>query len=96
MSRFAARDGEYVSPRTGMSSFFTSHHMPCSECGASVSEPERDDHACDPLRVLEFRLFQLRDEVACFDESLRSYLASPHGRFAQWLAERERKRRERP
>lgn len=78
-----------------MSSFFTSHHMPCAECGASVPEPERYEHSCDPVRVLEFRLFQLRDEVAGFDESLSDYLASPQGRFAQWLAERERRRRRR-
>lgn len=78
-----------------MSTFFTSHHMPCAECGASVPELERDDHSCDPVRLLEFRLFQLRDEVESFDESLSDYLASPHGRFAEWLAERERKRRQR-
>ena len=78
-----------------MSSFFTSHHMPCAECGASIPESERDGHSCDPKRLLEFRLLQLRDEVEGFDDSLREYLASPHGRFAQWLAERERKRRRR-
>jgi hypothetical protein len=78
-----------------MSSFFTSHHLPCPECGASVADTERDEHSCDPARLLEFRLFQLRDEVAGFDESLRAYLASPHGRFAQWLAERERRKRRR-
>jgi hypothetical protein len=78
-----------------MSSFFTSHHMPCSECGASVPEPEREDHSCDPARQVEFRLVQLREEVAGFDASLGDYLESPQGRFAQWLAERERKRRRR-
>jgi hypothetical protein len=59
----------------------------------SVHVCEQDEHACDPLRALEFRLFQLRDEVADFDEGLRGYLTSPQGRFAQWLAERERRRR---
>jgi hypothetical protein len=75
-----------------MSSYFTSQHMPCAECGASVRVSERDGHTCDPERRLEYRLFQLRDEVAGFDEGLSGYLASPQGRFAQWLAERERKR----
>lgn len=74
-----------------MSSFFTSHHMPCAECGASVRTGERDRHACDPERRLEFRLFQLRDEIAGFDEGLSTYLASAQGRFAQWLAERDRR-----
>ncbi|HEY4622095.1 MAG TPA: hypothetical protein VIG93_10375 [Gaiellaceae bacterium] len=53
---------------------------------------ERDGHTCDPERRLEYRLFQLRDEVAGFDEGLSGYLQSPQGRFAQWLAERERRR----
>jgi hypothetical protein len=35
-------------------------------------------------------MFQLREEIAGFERSLREYLTSPHGRFAQWLAERRR------
>ena len=77
--------------RSEMSSFFTSQHMPCAECGASVRVSERESHACDPERRLEFRLFQLREEVAGFDEGFSGYLDSPQGRFAQWLAERERR-----
>lgn len=78
-----------------MSTFFASHHMPCEECGASVHVADATEHDCDPSRLLEFRLFQLRDEVESFDAGLVDYLASPHGRFAQWLAERDRKRRRR-
>ena len=73
-----------------MSGFFVqSSHMPCAECGASVAVAERETHACDPRRLLEYRLFQLRHEVAGFEDGLRDYLDSPSGRFAQWLAERE-------
>ena len=78
-----------------MSTFFASHHMPCEECGASVHVAETDEHECNPSRALEYRLFQLRDEVASFDAVFSDYLGSPQGRFAQWLAERERKRRRR-
>ena len=74
-----------------MSSSFASRHMPCAECGASVVTSERDAHVCDPERLLEYRMFQLRDEVAGFDQGLRGFLESPLGRFAQWLAERERR-----
>lgn len=74
-----------------MSSFFTSQHMPCHECGASVRVSERERHACDPERRLEYRLFQLREEVACFDDGFSAYLSSPQGKFAQWLAERGRR-----
>ena len=73
-----------------MSGFLQSSHMPCVECGASLALAERERHECDPRRLLEYRLFQVREEVAGFEDDLRGYLDSPHGRFAQWLAERER------
>ena len=75
-----------------MSSFFTSQHMPCAECGASLHARERDSHTCEPERRLEFRLFLLQEEISTFDDGLSKYLASAHGRFAQWIAERERLR----
>ena len=67
--------------------------MPCTDCGASVRVSDRARHTCDPERRLEYHLFQLREEVAGFDEGFRGFLDSPEGRFAQWLAERERRRR---
>ena len=75
-----------------MPSFFTSQHMPCTVCGASVRMNAREGHTCDPERRLEYHLFQLRDEMAGFDLGLGAYLDSPQGRFEQWLAERERRR----
>jgi hypothetical protein len=66
--------------------------MPCAECGASVAADQQGDHVCDPERRLEYRLFQLRGEVADFDDGLRGYLDSPQGRFAQWFAEYDRRR----
>jgi hypothetical protein len=74
-----------------MSGFFTSQHLPCAECGASLRATERDAHTCDPERRLQYRLFLLQDEVAGFDDGLSAYLASAQGRFAQWLAERDRR-----
>ena len=74
-----------------MSSFFASRHMPCAECGASLDASEREEHVCDPERLLAYRVFQLRDEVAGFEGVLEAYLDSPQGRFQQWLAERERR-----
>lgn len=69
---------------------FQSRYMPCPECGASVDQQEADQHRCDEERRLDYRLFQLRDEVAAFDDELTAYLDSPHGRFEQWFAERTR------
>jgi hypothetical protein len=70
--------------------FAHSSYMPCPECGASVAAGEMDEHSCDPERHVEYQLFQLRGEMIGFDVALSDWLDSPHGRFAQWLAERGR------
>jgi len=69
-----------------------SAQMPCPECGASLSRAASGEHVCDDERRLEFRLFQLRGEIASFDEQLSAWLATTRGRFAAWLAERDRLR----
>lgn len=66
-------------------------HMPCPDCGASLDAAERDRHACDDERWATYQLFQLRHEVAEFDGQLAAWLDSPHGRFAAWDAERQRR-----
>jgi len=66
-------------------------YMPCEECGASVPVGERDEHVCSERRRLEYRLFQLRAELAVFEGQSAEYLESPQGRFALWYAERERR-----
>ncbi len=71
-------------------SFAHSSHMPCPECGASVAAGEQEAHTCDTDRRIDYQLFQLRKDVAGFDDALSDYLESPEGRFAQWLAERDR------
>jgi len=65
-------------------------HMPCERCGASVAYGEAD-HVCDDGRRVEFELFQLRSEIAAFDDQLREWLDSPPGRFEQFDAERRRR-----
>jgi hypothetical protein len=64
--------------------------MPCEDCGASLARMERDQHTCVPDRRLEYELFQLRRELAGFDEQLSAYLASARGRFDVFYAERSR------
>jgi hypothetical protein len=65
-------------------------YMPCSDCGASVSREEKDKHVCERARLLDFQMFQLRDELAALDAELGAYFDSPQGRFELWFAERER------
>jgi hypothetical protein len=80
-------------PITVFGSFPQSRYMPCPECGASVGRAEAAAHVCDGERLLDFRLFQLREEMAAFDAQLTAWLASARGRFAAWLAERDRRTR---
>ena len=65
---------------------FASRYMPCERCGASLERSERDRHECSPERLLDYRMFFLRDEVARFESSLSRYLDSPDGRFEVWSA----------
>ena len=71
-------------------SFAHSSHMPCPDCGASVAHAEADAHVCEAERLLDYRMFQVRGELDLFEGAFAEYLDSPYGRFAQWLAERER------
>jgi len=77
----------------GMSSFlFFPRFLPCPECGGAVDRAAADDHVCDPERRLGLELFQVRVELAHFEQELAEYLATPAGRFAVYYAERERLR----
>jgi hypothetical protein len=84
-----------VSMRTMFGLFPQSRYMPCAECGASVDRAGAGAHVCDTERVLDFRLFQLREEIAAFDAQLAAWLVSARGRFAAWIAERDRAGQER-
>jgi hypothetical protein len=72
-------------------SFPQSRYMPCPECGASVERVEAGAHECEGERLLDLRLFQLREEIAAFDAQFAAWLASARGRFAAWVAERDRR-----
>jgi hypothetical protein len=78
---------------TVFGSFPQPRYMPCLECGASVERTEADAHMCDGERLLDFRLFQLREEIGAFDAQLAAWLASAPGRFGAWIAERDRRAR---
>ena len=74
-------------------SFPQSHSLPCPECGAPVERAEGAAHECESERVLDYRISRIRHEIGRFDAQLAAWLESPQGRFAVWLAERERPRR---
>lgn len=65
-------------------------HLPCPDCGQSVPRGTEAGHACDDARRLDYVLVQLREEIVGFDGQLAAWLGSPAGRFAAWLAQRDR------
>jgi hypothetical protein len=66
-------------------------YMPCSDCGAAVERASTDEHVCDRARLIDYQMFQLRDEVAAVEGEVGAYFDSPKGRFELWWAERERR-----
>jgi hypothetical protein len=66
-------------------------HVPCSECGAAVERSRAAEHLCDRERLLDYQMFQLRDEIGGVGRDLAAYLDSPRGRFELWCAERDRR-----
>jgi hypothetical protein len=63
--------------------------MPCDECGASVDRHSLSLHECSPERLSDYRMFELRHDVAQLEPRLRRYLATASGRFESWLAARQ-------
>lgn len=71
---------------------FWSRYLPCPACGESVDQTAGGGHTCDPERRADFVMFTLRDDIAAFEDNLRSFLNEPHGRFESWLAARQVRR----
>jgi hypothetical protein len=59
----------------------------CPECGQALHRDELDGHHCDEKRQFELAV---RREVAAFEGEFGAWLGTRHGRFAAWLAERDR------
>ena len=66
-------------------------YLPCPECGESVACDDDAAHVCDDDRRLDYVLLHLRDEIAEVEALFGAWLDSPGGRFAAWLAERDRR-----
>jgi hypothetical protein len=67
---------------------FTSRFMPCEDCGESVEQAVAPSHRCSPERLVEYRMFGLREEIEGFEERLDQFLGTSMGRFETWLAAR--------
>jgi hypothetical protein len=59
----------------------------CPECGEALHRDDLDEHSCDMERGF---VVAVHRELAAFEGELETWLGTPQGRFAEWLAERER------
>jgi len=71
---------------------FLSRHMPCEECGESVDRSAATSHVCNPERLLDYRMFRMRDEINRFESRFQEFLSDSEGRFEAWLAARDVRR----
>lgn len=71
---------------------FLSRHTPCEECGESVDRTMTVAHVCDPERLLDYRMFRMREEISGFELRWREFLSDREGRFEVWLAARDVRR----
>lgn len=68
-------------------SYPQSRFQPCPTCGASVESARAAEHRCEDERLVAAAV---GEEGARFEAEFSAWLASPHGRFLIWLAERTR------
>jgi hypothetical protein len=70
---------------------FALRFVPCEDCGVSVAKSDYAAHVCEPDRLVAYQMIQHRDDIARVEDEIRTYLASPEGRFEAWYAERKRR-----
>jgi hypothetical protein len=59
----------------------------CPECGEALHRDELDVHSCDRKRQFELAV---RRALTAFEDEFGAWLGTSHGRFAVWLAGRDR------
>jgi hypothetical protein len=65
-------------------------YLPCSECGVALSSHQRACHVCDPGDSVVHQVTKARVQLAAVEAELARFLETPAGRFASFLAERQR------
>lgn len=65
-------------------------YLPCPGCGALLSSEQRSGHVCDPEETALHQVVKARVQLARFEEEVARFLATAQGRFALFLAKRQR------
>jgi hypothetical protein len=65
-------------------------YLPCSECGVRLSSEQRSRHACSPDAAIVHQVTKARVQLTIFEDEVDQFLETPKGKFALFLAERQR------
>ncbi len=66
-------------------------YLPCRECGALLSSEQRSRHVCSPQDSVVHQVTKARVQLAVFENEIAEFLETPEGKFALFLAERQRR-----
>lgn len=66
-------------------------YLPCNECGALLSSEQRSRHVCSPEDSAIHLVTKARVQLTVLEDELARFLATSEGKFALFLAERQRR-----
>jgi hypothetical protein len=65
-------------------------YLPCSECGALLSSEQRRRHVCSADDAAVHQVTKARVQLTLLEDELARFLETAQGRFALYLARRQR------
>jgi hypothetical protein len=65
-------------------------YLPCRECGALLSSEQRSRHVCRPEDFVVHQVTKARVQLTAFENEVAQFLETSAGKFALFLAKRQR------
>jgi RNA polymerase subunit RPABC4/transcription elongation factor Spt4 len=66
-------------------------YLPCRECGLLLSSEQRPCHVCNPEDSVAHQVTKVRVQLTAFESEVARFLETSAGKFAVFLAERQRR-----
>ena len=65
-------------------------YLPCRECGVLLSSEQRSRHVCRPEDFVVHQVTKARVQLTAFENEVAQFLETSAGKFALFLAKRQR------
>jgi hypothetical protein len=91
--RLSPDDGGLLCPSEAAATLLRSTligYLPCRECGLLLSSEQRPCHVCSPEDSVAHQVAKVRVQLTAFENEVAQFLETSAGRFALFLAERQR------